>query len=192
MKSLKRFATTAICSGTLFCAATYADSIFENDNSLGNVPYDFVGLQYITQDWNGCDQDGLNIYGSKGFSEKLFVVGSFADVDGDTCGSSSFSVGIGYHSPMNETFDMYASLSAVEVDWDGGDDSGLVIAGGIRGFLSHQLESRIELRHNTTGDGETTIGGGLAYWFGENWAATIDANTGSDTTSLLVGARLVF
>jgi hypothetical protein len=191
MKNLKIYAATVICSSALCCAATHADPVSYN-NRLNNVAYDYVGLQYITQDWNDCDQDGLNAYGSKGLSEKLFVVASFADVDGDACGSSSLSVGLGFHTPLNNNFDLYTSLSAVKVDWDGGDESGLAIAGGIRGFLTQQLESRVELRHTTTGDSETTIGGGLAYWFGGNWAATIDASTGSDTTSLLVGARLVF
>ncbi len=196
MNLFKSVTPVALIAGSLIStqALAQADSNISQKHfsHSGNVSYNHVGLQYITQDWQDCNQDGLNFYGSMGFSERLFVIGSVADVDGDSCGSTSLSAGLGYHMPMNDTFDFYGTLSLVQIDWDGGDDTGIAAAGGIRGFLSERLESRLALEHQTTDDGETTIGGGIAYWFSNSWTATLDASIGGDTTTMLAGARYTF
>ncbi len=154
-----------------------------------------AGVQYINQsldDFN-CDQDGIGVYGNLAVSDDWYVSGAYTDVSGAPCGSSSFTVGGGYHQPFNDTFDWYGAIAFQTVSPDyGSSDSGIRLGGGLRGFLNPRLESRVELFHVTTHDGSTGIGGGLAYFFQPDIAGTFDLSFTSDSTAFAIGARLNF
>lgn len=194
MKFAKKAAiiTTATTIFTLAAAQEAVAQTGYQPATNDNATYDFVGVQYLWQEWNDCEQDGLQVNGSLSFSERLYATAAVSDVDGDYCGSTATSIGLGYHAPMNNTFDWYASLSYINIDWGPGDDTGLGAEGGIRGYIGERLESRVSLRHTTTDDGETSIGAGLSYWFSPRLAATVDASAGGDTTSFLLGAQYAF
>lgn len=194
MKFAKKTAIITTASALFTFGAslpTFAQTGYQPASS-DNATYDYVGAQYLWQEWNDCEQDGLQVNGSLSFSEKLYAIAAISDVDGDGCGSTATSIGLGYHTPMNNQFDWYASLSYINIDWGPGDDTGLGAEGGIRGYIGERLESRFSLRHTTTDDGETSIGAGLSYWFSPRLAATADASAGGDTTTLLVGAQYAF
>ncbi len=162
------------------------------------ISFTHVGARYMFQDLDGdgfsCDQDGPNIYGSLDIQDGWYARAAFSDVSGNRgCGSTNVQVGGGYHTRFDDNMEMYASLSLESISPDGtGSDSGLVMAAGLRGFLSGQLEGGIELMHSTTFDGNTAINGLLAYWFNDAVAATFDVGLGSDVTTFAVGARLNF
>lgn len=176
-------------------AALMASSAAFAQTGAPDLSWTHAGVQYTNQsldDWD-CDQDGINIYGNLEVSEDWYVSGAYTDVSGDPCGSSSFTVGGGYHQPFNDTFDWYGAVAFQTVSPDyGSSDSGIRLGGGLRGFLKPRLESRVELFHVTVGDGATGIAGGLAYFFQPDIAGTLDLSLTSDSTAFAIGARLNF
>lgn len=194
MKFAKKNAilTTAVAAFTFSATCDAVAQTQHQPPKSANATYDHIAVQYLWQEWQDCEQDGLQVNGSLSMSERLYATAAISDVDGDDCGSTATSIGIGYHAPMNNAFDWYASLSYINIDWGPGDDTGLGAEGGIRGYIGERLESRVSLRHTTTDDGETSVGAGLSYWLSPRFAATTDASAGGDTVTLLVGAQYAF
>jgi hypothetical protein len=160
------------------------------------VSYTHVGVRYMFQDLDqfSCDQDGFNLYGSLDIQHGWFAKASYTDVSGSRgCGSSSVTAGGGYHMRFDSRMDLYATVSFESISPDGsGSDSGLVLTGGARGFLTPELEAGLELYHSTTFDGNTAINGFLGYWITPEIAITGDLGLGSDVKTLAIGARLNF
>ncbi|MDQ2077704.1 hypothetical protein [Marinimicrobium sp. ABcell2] len=165
--------------------------------AVGQEPqYSQAGIQYFNQrlDDLRCRQDGLAIDGSLDLDGDWFAVASFADASGDrACGSTAISAGGGYRTAFDDTFDMYGTLSFETVSPDvGGSDSGLIIVGGMRGFIAQDIEGKLELAHHTVFTGSTTITAGGAFWFNRQFAATTDLTLSSNGTTFAIGARMNF
>lgn len=157
--------------------------------------FNYAGIQFSSQDLDkyDCKQDGIGLNGSFAINSDFFARGSFSDVSGDTCGSQSLSVGAGYRAQFRSQSSIYGVLSFEDISPDSGDgDSGLVLAGGIRGYLTNDLEGKVEVAHHTAFDGDTEIIGGLAYSFDKNFALTGDLSVGADQNTLAVGVRYNF
>lgn len=169
-----------------------------NQSQAPGITYTYAGARYIFQDLDlgevSCEQDGINLYGSFDIQDGFFAQASFSDVSGGECGSRSFSVGGGYHTSFNSTTDMYATVSFGSMNPEGPweDESGIELAGGMRTYLQEQLEGSVELFHNTIGDSETGVRGGLVYWFNSQFSATADLGLSADSTTFALGARMAF
>lgn len=162
-------------------------------NAAPRISYNYAALQFIDQDVDDCDQDGLRLSGSLDLNSDFFAVGSYSDVSGDVCGSEAVSAGIGYRSLFGADSSMYGSLSVENISPDNGDgDSGLVAAVGLRGFINHNLEAKVHVAHHTAFDGNTVLGGGIALWFAPEFAATVDVGLGSETSEIGLGLRMNF
>ena len=199
MKSVK----SCLLLGSLLAAGFATSAAQAQNNRAPNynntlapaVSFTHVGLRYMFQDLDqyDCDQDGPNIYGSLDIQDGWYARASFSDVSGDNCGSTNVQAGGGYHTRFEDNMEMYGTVSFESISPDGyGSESGIVLAAGLRGFLSQQLEGGVELMHSSTGDGNTAINGLLAYWFNDAVAGTFDVGLGSDVTTFAVGARLNF
>lgn len=164
--------------------------------SSNGVSYNYAGVQYVSQSLDGnpsCTQDGLEVYGNLDIKDGFFAAATFGDVSGNFCGSSRFVAGGGYRAAFNEQFDMYAKVQFESISPDAGaSDSGLILAGGLRGFLTEQLEGSVELQHHTVYDGDTALVAGGRYWFNPEWAATFDFGFSADVTLIQFGARYNF
>jgi hypothetical protein len=192
--------------GSVIAAFATSAAQAQNNNRTPNytppraqaVSFTHVGVRYMFQDLDyanfSCDQDGPNIYGSLDIQDGWYARASFSDVGGsDGCGSTNVQAGAGYHARFDERMEMYASVSFESISPDhAGSESGLILAAGLRGFLTAELEGGVELMHSTTGDGTTAINGLLAYWFNDAVAGTFDLGLGSDVTTFAIGARLNF
>lgn len=198
MKSVK---SCLLLGSVLAAFATSAAQAQNNRAPNYNTPrapavsFTHVGLRYMFQDLDqyDCDQDGPNIYGSLDIQDGWYARASFSDVSGDNCGSTNVQAGGGYHTRFEDNMEMYGTVSFESISPDGyGSESGIVLAAGLRGFLSQQLEGGVELMHSSTGPGNTAINGLLAYWFNDAVAGTFDVGLGSDVTTFAVGARLNF
>lgn len=158
--------------------------------------YTYAGIQYINQDLddNDCSQDGLQVEGSYDVDKAFFVQGSFADVSGDSnCGSSSFKAGGGYRAGWGETSHVYGLLSVQDVSVDvGSGDSGLTLAGGLRGYIIPGIEAYGEVEYSTLFDGDVSLNAGGAYWFNGQFSVTGDLSLGGDQTSFAIGGRMTF
>lgn len=159
------------------------------------ISYNYAGLQFIDQDVDDydCNQDGLRLSGSLEVNDDFFAVGSYSDVSGGGCGSEAVSVGLGYHTLFGADSSVYGTLSFENISPDvGGSDSGLIAAAGLRGFINNNLEAKVELAHHTAFDGNTVLGGGIAYWFAPQFALTADIGLGSEASEIGVGVRANF
>lgn len=164
-------------------------------NAAPAISYNYAALQYVDQDVDDydCNQDGLRASGSFELNSDFFALGSFSDVSGGGCGSQAFNAGIGYHTLFGAESSMYGALSFENISPDNGSsDSGMVVAGGLRGFIHNNLEAKVELSHHTVGDGNTVLGGGVAYWFLPNLSVTGDVGLGTEASEFAAGLRLNF
>lgn len=160
-----------------------------------NASYTRAGLEYVSQklDDFDCTQDGLNAYGSLAIDENWFVRGNFIDVSGDGCGSNTLTLGGGYHTPLNDTFDLYGTVNMQRLSIDaGGDDTGVAARAGVRGMVNEQLEADVSIDYTSIQDGDFSLNGGVAYYFTSSMAGTVGASASSDSTALKVGARINF
>nr|WP_324257053.1 hypothetical protein [Cellvibrio fontiphilus] len=179
--------------GILIAAAGLLGSV----NAMANSPlsYNYGALQFVNQDVDDydCNQDGLRVSGSLELNSDFFAVGSFSDLSDGRCGSDALSIGIGYHTLFGADSSLYGTLSAENIDVDYGDsDSGLVAAVGLRGFIDHKVEAKVQLAHHTAFDGNTVLSGGIAYWFANRFAATADVGLGTESSEIGLGVRMNF
>lgn len=184
--------------GMLIAAAGLVSSA----NVMANSPlsYNYAALQFVNQnvdDGNGsgkdCDQDGLRLSGSLELNSDFFAVGSFSDLSDGRCGANALSIGVGYHTLFGADSSLYGTLSMENIDVDHGDsDSGLIAAVGLRGFIDHKVEAKVQLAHHTAFDGNTVLSGGIAYWFARNFAATADIGLGTEASEIGLGVRMNF
>ncbi len=160
------------------------------------VSYNYAGIQFTDQniDQYDCSQDGISLNGSFEVVENFFAVGSYTDVSGDNlCGSETISIGGGYHTLFNANSSIYGALSFEDTSVDYGDsDSGLILAVGLRAFLTPKLEGKVEAAHHTAFDGNTVISAGAAYWFHPRFGATADVGLGTEASHISIGLRLSF
>lgn len=187
--SIKKISMLIAVAGLTASATTMA---------ADRISYNYAGVQFVDQDIdldNGdCNQDGLRLNGSLELNDDFFVLGAVSDVSGNrNCGSETVRAGLGYHTLFGADSSIYGALSFENVSVDHGEsDSGLVAAVGLRGFVLNKLEAKVELAHHTAHDGNTVLGGGVAYWFAPRFAVTGDVGLGSEASEIAVGLRLNF
>lgn len=185
----------ALLATTVFAASAQAQ---QQHNQKIRPAYNYAGVKYFTQDLdfdNGaeCTQDGIFIDGSLDINGAVFAHGSYGDVSGDGCGSSTLTAGVGYRSAWGETSHLYGTLAFTDTSVDAGNgDSGLVLGGGIRGFVVPGIEGYFEVEHSTAFDKSTVANFGGAYWVNKDFSATLDIGFGSDQRSFAIGARISF
>ena len=96
----------------------------------------------------------------------MFLVGSFANQEadlelfGDTAESDTISIGVGYHSPINENTDFVGSAQYIDYEADiygtEVDDDGYSLSGGIRSMVSDTVELSAGVMHVSDGDDSET------------------------------------
>ncbi len=175
--------------------ATAGLTVSASTMAAPGISYNYAALQFVDQDVDDydCNQDGLRLSGSLELNDDFFALGSLSDVSGGRCGSETISAGIGYHTLFGADSSVYGALSFENVSVDHGEsDSGLVVAGGLRGFINNNVEAKVELSHHTAHDGNTVLGGGLAYWFSSQFSVTGDVGIGSEASEIALGARMNF
>lgn len=181
----------ALLATTVFAAGANA----QQQNQKVRPAYTYAGVKYTSQDLDDydCTQDGLIIDGAFDVNGAVFAHGAFGDVSGDGCGSTSLKAGLGYRSAWGEASHLYGKLAFQDVSPDVGDgDTGLVIGGGIRGFVVPGIEGYFEVEYSTLGEKSTDANFGGAYWVNKDFSATLDIGFGSDQRSFAIGARMNF
>ena len=181
--------------GAALLAALSTQALAQNAQPNQQISYNYAGLQYLSQkldDFN-CTQDGLSLYGSMDLNSGWFAQAAYSDVSGGGCGSSSLRGQGGYRTGFNDIFYLYGTVGFESISPDqGSSDSGLVAAGGLRGFIKPNIETQFELAHTTAGDGETTLSAGGSYWLESNIAVTSSITLGADATTFTIGGRINF
>ncbi len=147
----------------------------------------------------GCVQDGLKIAGSAEISDRVFVAGSYSDVESDdkneVCGSSMLRGGVGLYGDFSDSASFYGTLSAAQWTPDRGDsETGWALEGGFRSFLTREIEfgALIGLQDvGTVNEAYVAING--IYWFSDQLGAYIEASASDESTKGLgLGVRFSF
>ena len=186
MKKSIVLALALLSSGSLVASKAFSEPA---------VSYSYGQLSYVSQDLDDfdCTQDGLAVEGSYAINNEFFVLGSFADVNGDGCGSSNYSGGVGYRIAYTDDLSLFGSLAIENTSVDFGDsESGLIVSVGARGYVLENLEARVSLSRHSSFNGSTILNGGVNYWFDQQFAITGDLSFGSESTGVAVGVRANF
>jgi hypothetical protein len=154
-----------------------------------SLSYTYAGIGYANGDIDdlAADFKGYSLYGSKALNDSFFLAGSYLSLETDdqfTDGFSTdeieatgFSLGIGFHTPINETVDFVSSLSysdaEVEFAGDTEDGNGYVLAAGVRALPSDVLELSAGIDYADVDGGSET-----GYSLGARYFTTSDISLG--------------
>ena len=171
----------------LIIAAISSIASFSVTAEEADLSYTHVGIGYETGDIADVDFSGFGIYGSTALNDSFFLTGSYLSIESDddlTDGFSvdkaeatGFSVGVGFHTPINATVDFVSILSYADAEIEFADESedgnGYVIAAGVRALPSDVLELSAFIDYADIEDGSET-----GYSLGARYFATPDVSLG--------------
>lgn len=151
---------------------------------------------------NGCVQDGIGIGGSAEISDRIFVAGSYSDVNDDNkkdpegCGSSLLRAGAGIYGDFSDSASFYGSVYGLQFKPDGSDDSdsGWALQAGFRSFLTNEVElGALVGLHDVGPVNEVYVAVNGIYWFSDQLGAYIEASASDESTKGLgLGVRFNF
>lgn len=155
-----------------------------------SMSYDFAELRFVDVDVAGGD--GIKLGGSYHIKNNWLVVGSLSSVSFDNnIDSRTIEIGAGYVFPWQKDWDLVASARYVDIGGDL-DESGVILEGGLRGFLTPVFELRGSVNHITAGDNDTFLEFGGDYYFTKQFAAGLTLEFAGDVDVFTVGARYFF
>lgn len=172
-----------------------------------DISYNYVEAGYqkidIDDDLSGgfdTDGDGFGIAGSFELNENWFMNASYSDASFDFgIDLTQLSIGGGYHAPLTDSSDFFATLSWVraEVSADGfgsADEDGYAAEIGVRGMIGERVELNGSIGYVDLGDGGdgTSFGAGVLYNFTDTVAAGFSLDLDEDVTAYGIGLRMYF
>lgn len=172
----------------------------------GDLSYNYVQLGYQKAELDGgfggidVDGDGFGVGGAFEIGENWFVPVSYGTLDFDFgVQLDQLAVGLGYHAPLSNGTDFFATLSylSAEISASGFgslDEDGYGATVGVRGMLTDSVELHGSIGYSDLGDGAdgTAFGAGALYSFSENFALGFDLAFEEDVTMYGIGARFYF
>jgi len=163
--------------------------------------YDYVSLGYGSVDFDGAGDngDGFVFDAALGLTDNVHLFAGYDDADVNSlAGISRWNAGVGYHTPMSDTLDLFARLSyeAVEFNTPLGspDDNGFGASIGARFRAGNQIEVNAAINYvdySDLGD-DTGFELGMLYDFTNNWSAGLSGEWSDDITTYTIGARYFF
>ncbi|MDA0706410.1 MAG: outer membrane beta-barrel protein [Proteobacteria bacterium] len=147
-----------------------------------------------------ADGDGYGVGGSVEINDNWFVFAGYAASEFESVVDlDQLEAGGGYHAPLSEKTDWYATLAYVSAEvsasgFGSADDSGVGVALGVRSMVSPSLELYASASYADLGDGADGSGFGVGLWYtvSGNIALGIGAGFGDDVTTYGAGVRLYF
>lgn len=178
-------------------AATALLSLFAVSANASDLSYNYAELRFVDTEINSVDGDGFRLNGSFELTGNWLLVGGYSTLDFDSADLSSLEIGGGYVHRYNQQMDFvgYAKLVRAEVDVNGGgsdDDTGIALAGGVRGTFAPQFEGRALLNYVNVDETDTYFEVGADYYFNEQFSAGATLEFGGDADSLTIGVRWFF
>jgi hypothetical protein len=124
------------------------------------------------------DGDALFFGGAVDLQQGFGIIGSYYAVDfDDDADGHIFTIGGQFHTPINKQLDFVASVQLInaEVEWDNcprwadcsEDDTGLLLRGGLRFAIQHNLQLEGDISYNTNDfweDDELGIKAGVRFF----------------------------
>ena len=168
--------------------------------NAAELSYSNIGLSYLSMDGS----DGIGLVASIELNENTFLLGRLAHTPADvtfngaTLDLYNRNLGVGFHTPLNETTDFVMSLEYLEVEVDDffgntatGDGYGL--RPGIRSKISEAVELNAGILHaNIEGASETGFTLGAAVNVSSNLALDVNYVNLDDGDAIALGLRVEF
>jgi hypothetical protein len=181
---------TALVSLSLPCAVSAAD-----------FDYTFVDAGLVNTELDAgpfdVDGDGLGVSGSIGISDSMHIVAGYSDVGYDfSVDSTSWNVGLGFHTDINDDLDFVADVSYIDVQVDtpfgSADDDGLGVGAGIRFHAGEKVELDASLQYVDLEESDTVLNVGGRFYFNDSFALNAGISDADAGMSWLVGIRAEF
>ena len=163
--------------------------------SPSSVSYNFAELRFVDVDAGGGD--GFRLNGSHRVTGNWLVVGGITNLDfNNNVDSTTVELGAGYVWPYRDTWDFVANARIVRMDVDtpfgGADDTGIGLAGGVRGLIAPNFEMRGFVNHINLDNSDTYLELAGDYYFTPSFVAGLSIEFAGDVDALTVGARWYF
>lgn len=171
------------------------------------LSYTYAEAAWLQSDINEFDEDlgGFGLRASWEIVDHVFVFGRYADQKTDARGGGEFKfqpwdLGVGYAYPVNESFDVYGTLSYSNIDADAPgqarntSDDGYTLGVGGRTRLAEQLELEGAVKYANFSDyGDNTAFEFAARWFfTDAFAVGVEVTAGDEVDTLGAGVRYQF
>lgn len=165
--------------------------------NASDLSYTYAELRFVDTEIGNLDGDGLRFGGSYELNHNWLLVGGFTTLDFDAnVDTSALEVGVGYVNRYDPKFDLVAYGKIVRAEVEVGnadvDDTGISLAGGIRGRFSPEFEGRATVNYVNVDNSDTFFELGGDYHFSPAFSAGATLEFGGDADSLTIGARWFF
>lgn len=156
--------------------------------------YNYGQIGYQTGDFTG-----LALTGSFEVNKDIFVLARYISMANDELGFDvdydEFSIGAGYHMPINKKTDAVFTVSFSSGEFDappGNDDTGVLLTAGVRHNLNTQFELAGGIYHISTFDGDTGLQAEARYNINKKMSAGLTFSTGDYLDGFGLNFRMGF
>jgi hypothetical protein len=163
-------------------------------SQAADFDYSFVELDYRELNVDGPDADGFALRGSLAVHPNFFVFADYADVDFDGgADGESWRIGGGGHWPLSNAWDLFGKIGYAREEVENFDESGLFVAGGVRGLLAPKVEVDLGAEYaDLEPFDELTVFAEGRYNFTNQLAAGLLLRVGDDVTTFGISGRFSF
>ena len=193
----------AMLGGLVLAATPFLANAADNDMS-----YRYFQVGYIETEIDSFGEtlDGFATRGSFGFADYFFVFTEFNSQEIEEGAASleldQMVIGLGGHYPLNDNIDLVGRVGAAEADLEldtgegsiSGDESGYLVAAGLRGQAGDSVELEFNVVHQDLGDdlSDTGFEAVARYHFNKNWAVGLEYQDIGEFTSMQAAVRYSF
>ena len=183
--------------------------LFLNSASAQEFSYDYIQISLSQSEYDDVDLDldGKSISGSINLSENNFLFGSLGttdfdnwlvpsvgEIDGD---ADSWSIGLGFHTPLSDKVDFVATGSYTSIEGDGYgyeiDENVTGVSIGVRAWLTDSVEFDVGISHSEADDADgLSLNAGFIFPITESLSLGVGGSYGKDTTGVSIGGRYSF
>lgn len=161
------------------------------------LSYNYAELRFVDTEIGAADGDGLRLNGSFELTGNWLLVGGYTTLDFDGgVDTSALEFGAGYVHRYSPRMDIvgYGKLVRTEVDTPFGDDddTGISLAGGVRGSFTPEFEGRATVNYINVDETDTFFEIGGDYYFDDQFSAGATLEFGGDADTLTLGVRWFF
>ena len=161
------------------------------------LSYNYAELRFVDTEIGSADGDGLRLNGSFEMTEEWLLVGGYTTLDFDgNVDTSALEIGAGYVHRYSPRLDIvgYGKLVRTTVDFTGGDDddTGISLAGGVRGTFTPDFEGRATINYFNVDETDTFFEVGADYYITPQFSAGGTLEFGGDADTLTLGVRWFF
>ena len=189
-----------ICAHMTVAAALLVGPIAsaqEEDQSFGALPYNYL---FASLAMTELDSGGIELGGSFEITQRIHVFVSYQDWElGENTDRSLLQIGGGYRWDLSTNLDAFARLSFGDSDLDRSgrasiDDEGILMSGGLRGWMTDQLElsGEVILDDSLGSDVDVALEFGGQYYVDDQLSVGGRIRLDEDETTLFLGGRFYF